>query len=240
MTIQFCSVFGGFLYGEPCSERNTAYLQKTTPRYPLHENTKCVDITSARNIKFGTKLLKSPLYDTFFQKTAGADTLYADHMNLTQFPIFLVRRLPEIETIDLSGNLIKRVPTKMFKISKKLDKLLVADNKIRIPKKVPLISSRTIKTLMLSNNEIEELYRHTFIMMPRLEVLYLDSNKISSIDSIFNTLPSLKYLHLGNNYLSTIPTKKYVSRSLTHYITKNQKNISDRRVMTRQLLPHRM
>lgn len=242
MTVQSQLVFGGIYHNLPCSERNTAFLQRTSPRYPLQNDTKCVDITSVRNIRLSQKILKSPLYATFFEKTHTADTLYADHMNLTKFPIFVVRNLPYVETIDLSGNRIRRLPTKMFKIAHKLDKLLIADNQVVIPRRKPLISSRTVKTLMLSNNGIEQLYRETFAMIPTLEVLYLDGNKLTTIALIGGMLPNLKYLHLGNNYLSKIPPKDSISPSLVFYITKSQQNKkkretrrSKKRVLERQL-----
>lgn len=118
----------------------------------------------------------------------------------------------------------------MFKLAKKLDKLLAADNRIIIPRRTPLISSRTLRTLMLSNNGIDQLYKQTFIMVPTLEVLYLDSNKIRSITPIFNTLPNLKYLHLGKNYLTSIPPKNFVSPSLIYYITKSQEKAGKRAI----------
>lgn len=227
ITTQHPLVSGGFTYGEPCSERNTAFLQKIAPRYPLNHNIKCVDITSVRNVRLSQKILKAPNYKTFFAKTVEADTLYADHMNLTKFPIFVVRSLPKVETIDLSGNRLRRIPNKMFKIVKNLDKLLIADNNVAMPKRTPLFSSKSIKTLMLSNNGIEQLYKQTFTLMPVLEVLYLDSNKITNIAPIFNTVPRLKYLHLGNNFLINVPQKDLVSSSLVQYITKSQKNVKD-------------
>lgn len=228
-------VSSGFYYGQPCTERNTAFLQRIHPRYPLSNEIKCVDITSVRNIRLNQKILRSPIYSSFFKNTSTADTLYADHMNLTKFPIFVVHSLPNVETIDLSGNRIKRIPPKMFRIAKKLDKLLVADNKIVMPKRSPLVSSTTVKTLMLSNNGIEQLYKQTFSKTPLLEVLYLDGNRIRSISPIFNTVPNLKYLHLGKNYLTNIPPKDFVSPSLVFFITKSQQELEKKEVEKRHL-----
>lgn len=193
-------------------------------------------------MKLNRKILKLPEYKEFFQKVSAADTLYADRMNLTIFPIFVVRSLPNITTIDLSGNHLRRIPNKMNKISKKLEKLLVSDNRIIIPKQHPLLSSRTLQTLMLSNNEIKRLFKETFAMLPALEVLYLDSNKIKSIAPILNTLPSLKYIHLGKNYLTSIPPKNLVSPSLEYYITKSQQVIKKREVkkLTKKLRHSRL
>lgn len=225
-----------FQYGEPCSEKNTAFLQRTTPRYPLNSNITCVDITSVRNLRLNKKIIRSPAFSAFFEKTREAETLYADHMNLTKFPIFVIRNLPSVQTIDLSGNLIRRIPPKVFKFAKKLEKFLIANNRVVIPRTSPLISSRTTKTLMLSGNGIEHLYKQTFIMMPSLEVLYLDDNKLTSIAPILDTLPNLKYLHLGKNYLTSIPAKNAVSPVLEYYITKSQQRIKKRAVKKRPSL----
>lgn len=213
--------YGSFLYGEPCSERNTAYLQPIAPKLP-DDKVKCVDITSFK--KYLRHRPNISNYTNFFKEAANADTLYADHINLTEFPIVVVKQLRELEMIDLSGNKIRKLPNKMFRLVPKLDKLLLPDNRIIIPKRTPLISSTTIKTLMLSNNGIEMLYKYTFSKMPALEVLYLDSNKLSAIAPIFGTVPNLKYLHIGQNYLILIPDKSRISPSLTHYITKSQRS----------------
>lgn len=210
-----------FYYGEACSERNTAFLS-TELRFQLNGTTKCLDITSVPNMPFNKKVLRSSKYISFFKNVSSADTLYADHMNLRTFPIFLFRKLPNLETIDLSGNKLKLIPTRMSKIAKRLNELLLADNNIRIPRERPLLYSTSIKTLMLSNNGITELYKHTFAMIPTLEVLYLDNNKIQSITPISHVLPHLKYLHVGKNYLQYIPPKEFISTSLIHFITKSQ------------------
>lgn len=218
-------IFGSFLYGQPCSERNTAYLQPISPKLPLQDEINCLDITSfKKHLRHRPNLSN---YTDFFKKVVKVDTLYADHMNLTKFPVAVVRRLPNLETIDLSGNKIRRLPNKMFKLARKVNKLLVPDNEITVPKRNPLIASTTLKTLMLSNNGIVILHKFTFAKMPALEVLYLDSNKLRTIAPIFGTLPNLKYLHVGQNYLKTIPDKSEISNSITHYITKSQKTYEE-------------
>lgn len=214
-------VLGSFLYGQPCSERNTAYLQSVSPQLPTKDEVKCLDITSfKKHLRHKANLSN---FTSFFEKIANADTLFADHMNLTRFPVGVIKKLKKLEMIDISGNQIRKIPHKMFKLAPKLDKLLMSDNRVMIPKKMPLISSKTLQTLMLSNNDIEMIYKITFSKLPALKVLYLDSNKLRNIVPLLGVMPSLQYLHVGQNYLTEIPNKQLVSPVLKQYITKSQK-----------------
>ncbi|KAG5872932.1 hypothetical protein JTB14_009342 [Gonioctena quinquepunctata] len=215
-----------FIYGEPCSKRNTAYLAVETWIYPDH-NVKCLDITGLKKGLISNVNISR--YVDFFKEVLETDTLYSDHMNLTKFPISIVKNLPNLQMIDLTANNIARIPGKMFKLAPKLDKLLMSNNRVIIPKKKPLIASMTLRTLMLSNNEIKKIYKYTFMKLPALEVLYLDSNNLKTIAPLFASVPSLKYLHVGRNFLTNIPPKTMISRSLNHYITKSQRNYIEKR-----------
>ncbi|CAG9824856.1 unnamed protein product [Phaedon cochleariae] len=213
---------GSFLYGEPCNEINTAQLRVQNWEVPI--TTKCVDVKGFKKNMLAKMNLSS--YAEFFNQVEKAHTLYSDHMNLTRFPISIVRKLPNLEFIDLSGNLLARIPNKVFLIAPKLNKLFLSDNEVIIPKKRPFLSSLTLGTLMLSNNGISAIYKYTFMKLPALEVLYLDDNNLRSISpSMFHSLPNLKYLHLGRNYLTNIPPKWMVSKSLMYYITKSQNTV---------------
>ncbi|XP_060519676.1 phospholipase A2 inhibitor beta-like isoform X2 [Cylas formicarius] len=209
----------GFLYGQPCSERNTAYLYSTTWTIPENREINCVDVTGFRN----PNLMN---YLEFFRLASAAHTLYADHMNLTSFPVSMVFSLPGLETLDLSGNHIRRLPYRMYKIAPSVSKLMVAENRLFVPKKRPLFVSNTVKMLMLSKNKIGHVYPVTFKRMPNLEVLYLDSNAIKCISAdIFKPLAGLKYLHLGLNQIQDFPAQSLMPPQLRHYITKDQRRI---------------
>lgn len=215
-------VQGGFLFGQACTVRNTAYLRVGEWTLPTN-NTKCVDITGFKKNLHGRINLTN--YTKFFKEVEAADTLYSDHSNLTHFPVLVVQSLPSIETIDLSGNRIKLVPPKMFKLAPKIQKLLFDDNRILIPRRKPLISSPVLKTLMLSNNNIAYIYKNTFSKLPSLEILYLDNNNIQDISPLFSRMPNLKFLHVGRNALNNIPAKQNISDSLVTFITKSQKKL---------------
>ncbi|KAJ8937689.1 hypothetical protein NQ318_015797 [Aromia moschata] len=131
-----------------------------------------------------------------------------------------------LATIDMSGNNITNVPTKVHRIAPKLTKLLLSSNRIVVPKKKPLMVSKTLRTLMLSDNGIRNVYKFTFARLPALEVLYLDSNELKFVTpAMFSPVKNLKYLHLGQNYMVKVPPKSAMPKSIVYYITKGQRKI---------------
>ncbi|KAL1516700.1 hypothetical protein ABEB36_000578 [Hypothenemus hampei] len=214
-----CGASCSFLYGQPCSDRNTAYLDTT--RWSLPKNqTNCVDITGT------TSISSIPQEDEFYSPVRDADTLYADHMNLHKFPIFLIYRLSRLELVDLSDNHIRRVPHKLHKIAPSLTRLLLPDNAIVVSSKRSLFKSDSVKLLMLSRNFIKNIYPITFSKLPNLEILYLDGNYIKHFTSnVFRSLSRLLYLNLENNVLEEVPPKEMLSSELRIYIVNNQKKV---------------
>uniref|UniRef100_A0A6P7G3P7 Leucine-rich repeat-containing protein 57-like n=1 Tax=Diabrotica virgifera virgifera TaxID=50390 RepID=A0A6P7G3P7_DIAVI len=215
-------VRGSFIYGQPCTEKNTAYLQVGTWRIP-ENRTYCVDVTGfKKNMHSRINLSK---YKEFFDAVQLADTLYSDQCNLTRFPIVIVKSLPNVELVDLSINVIHKLPTKLDKYAPNIKKLLLSDNRVFVPRRGPLLSSKTLETLSLSNNQINKVYKSTFKKLPNLQVLYLDNNNLQTLEPIFGTVQNLQFLHVGRNYLTSLPPKEEISHSLKRYITKSQKEL---------------
>ncbi|XP_018568604.1 carboxypeptidase N subunit 2 [Anoplophora glabripennis] len=232
------TINASFTYGQPCSERNTAYLYVTTWRLPNQKEVNCVDISGFKK-SLSTSFNLSH-YNLFFERVARADTIYADHMGLKRFPILVIYALPNTETIDMSANEISKLPPNIYKIAPKLTKLLFSENKIIIPKRKPLMASPTLKTLMLSDNSINYLSKFTFAKLPALEVLYLDSNRLKFIHpKMFDPMKNLKYLHLGKNFLAHIPPKSVMPTSIQQYITKSQRPLKRRSVERKTTRKHR-
>ncbi|KAF7279730.1 uncharacterized protein LOC143199105 [Rhynchophorus ferrugineus] len=213
-----------FFYGEPCSPRNTAYLYINTWNIP-DDATRCVDITGYRDHS------RKDFHHAFFKLVAEANTLYGDHMNLTIFPVTLVHLLPLVETVDFSGNLIKKIPPRANIWAPRLAKLLLRENLLQMTKKRPFIQSDTLQTLMLSNNKITKIYPITFTKLPALEVLYLDGNNIKNIyPTTFLPLKILKYLHLGDNAIEKFPPKEKMPPKLMQYIQKKQRILNPKMI----------
>lgn len=194
-------VIAGFLYGAPCSDRNTAYLSPQKSRLPK-ETITCLDLTGMGSISVipHTHLLEN------------VTTIYADHMHLEQVPYYTISFTPLLELLDLSGNNIRRVPKDSFILNPKLQTLLLADNHVAIPKRMAFLHSDSLKILSLANNKIRRLGPLTFSELPKLTVLYLDRNLLRRINpKVFRPLKRLKYLHLGNNQLKRLPPKLTMS-----------------------------
>ncbi|XP_044254126.1 leucine-rich repeat-containing protein 15-like [Tribolium madens] len=207
------NVEGGFTEGAPCSSRNTAYLNPSKALFPS-DPVKCVDITG-----MGKSLVFHEQWPI-----QQADTLYADHMDLTRINRTIFTFMPNLELVDFTGNRIRRIPMYISGIIPKLTTFLLAKNRVRLPKQRPLMKSNTVKTLMLSHNKIRALQTMTFTKLPSLRVLYLDSNYLQFITPImFRSLINLRYLHLGNNLLKQVPSKSLMPNSLSVYIVKGNK-----------------
>lgn len=191
----FQHVQAGFIYGEPCSERNTIYMSPVRPRFPKSTPT-CMDITA---MGVTTKLHQPELLK-------NVTTVYADHMRLPEVPIYVIEAIPQLELLDLSGNLITIIPVGVFLKTPRLHTLLLSDNKVVIPKKKPLLRHKFLHDLSLSNNGIKRLNPRVFRGLPNLKVLYLDMNKITRIGpKVFAPLKKLAFLHLGGNKLKVLP-----------------------------------
>ncbi|CAG9761718.1 unnamed protein product [Ceutorhynchus assimilis] len=207
-----------FLYGQPCSDRNTAYLYPNDWIIP-ENSTNCIDITKSGNPVAGNRT-------DFFKLVNQADTLYADHMSLDRFPTAIVYVLPRLEMLDLSGNEIRRLPYKMYKVMPRVTKMLLPENAVFVPRKRPLFKSVSIKMLMLSKNRIQNIYPGTFSKMPNLQILYLDGNRLKFISpDMFLPMSRLLFLHLGGNAIEEAPPKHLMPLLLKFYIIKDQKKV---------------
>lgn len=207
----------GFLYGAPCSTRNTAYLSIQNSRMP-HEAVICVDITH----------LPPKALNLTMDSITTAHTLYADHMYLKRIPVKILSHFPNLDLVDLSGNNIKYMHPRSFNKNPHLRKLLLSDNRVRTGKVKVLLKQASLTDLQLSRNKIKYLPARIFSGLPSLKVLFLDGNQLSKINpKVFSGLSNLKYLHLGNNWLKTIPSNLVPRKAITLIIKGNPVNGTD-------------
>lgn len=215
----FCSTLASFLYGEPCSERNTAYLYPNELVLPEMHPTYCLDLSKAKkpsNIKKLTREIIGNIREV--------DTLYADRLNLNKAPKAVIHGLPNLTMIDLTFNRIKHVPSLLDNVAPQLKTLLLDHNKLLVPQKRPLFVSKTLKTLSIASNGIANIYPMTFSRLPNLKVLYLNRNELKVISSnVFQPLFGLLYLNLEENYIRNVPSKDTMPLLLRHYLTDGQR-----------------
>lgn len=143
---------------------------------------------------------------------------------LTQFPD-PIRKLNGLQKLDLSFNLIKRVPewigeleslrqlylnhNKLIKLPdsigelKKLEVFEAIDNELtNLPESIGNLKS--LKKLNLFNNKLKEM-PSSIGGLTRLEELDLHENNIDSIPESIGGLKNIKTLNLGKNELKSIP-----------------------------------
>lgn len=115
-------------------------------------------------------------------------------------------------TVDCSGrNLDRFVET----LPKGVTKIHLQGNKI---KKMPaslIPQFDKVKTLVLSNNSIQELTPHLFTGLPKLTYLYLDGNNLSRLPEVLNkTQMKIKVLKLSGNSFPCDCDNKWIKQWL--------------------------
>lgn len=113
--------------------------------------------------------------------------------------------LPRLMYLDLSYNQLKSLPSSFFSSTKALETLNVSNNclqSFRVTADGPLNS---LRTLDVSFNNLQDL-EFEEEMLTALEVLHLQGNSLRVLDAnIFSRLPSIHSLHLQQNRLSICP-----------------------------------
>eukprot|EP00055_Hartaetosiga_balthica_P010054 m.41595 g.41595 ORF g.41595 m.41595 type:complete len:1445 (+) comp7009_c0_seq1:93-4427(+) len=156
------------------------------------------------------------------------------HLNLSGNSITSLSSLPfeplkQLTTLDLSGNRINELPPHVFLPLVHLESLVLDNNKLKAFDSAALLQQKAqlhtlrlggnflsdisftdnfqknnnLRVLDLHSNDIENI--HTF-QLPRLQVLNLNRNRISSLTSEnFRGLPNLRWLTLETNRLTDLP-----------------------------------
>lgn len=207
---------GGFLHGQPCTYRNTVYVN--SKKTDWNNDAHCVDITQLRSKDLEKKL----------STLKPAHTLYADGMNLRQIPYGIITSLPYLELMDFSRNKITQMAPNLFQRNALLKKLILADNYVKIFVRKPLLRHKGITDLVLTKNRLKSLPYYTFRRLPALESLFLNDNELQNIpDNLFDRLHKLTYLNIENNPLKTVPYAKDLPKSLLYYKYTKPKNYTN-------------
>ena len=110
-----------------------------------------------------------------------------------------VSRLSELRELYLQSNLLKNLPSDLSGM-KSVSQISLQDNKInKVPKKWPAC----IKTIDLSDNNLNSLHATDLFRNTSLEYLDLSSNQIDYIASFHSCMP-LKKLSLSDNRLKDV------------------------------------
>ncbi|KAJ8982863.1 hypothetical protein NQ317_006413 [Molorchus minor] len=143
-----------------------------------------------------------------------------------------------LETVNLKNNLLENIDERIFSNQTDLLYLDLSYNRITnfSINNAPLLEYislghnmlntfsltylndlNKLKTLMLHNNKIQDVYPSTFQGLIALEELDLSNNKIKLQNDSFTNLYKLEQLSLSNNSISVLPL--YVFRNLTNLKT---------------------
>lgn len=122
--------------------------------------------------------------------------VYLHHNQLTSLSKFG----PNLKTLDLGYNKIKRIPLNVFENSKDLNKLHLHHNQIN---NIPVEAFKNLKslnTLNLMENNIAKVEIGTFKDLINLHFLNISSNQITELEyGTFTSLSALQSLDLSNN-----------------------------------------
>ena len=148
------------------------------------------------------------------------EKLVISRTNISHLESFFFTSFPMLTLADLSSNKVARLQENVWKESNKLERLSLANNKIKLMPDFTGLQSLT--RLDLSHNHIQTLPRdivHTRLeqldlssnevirltdLPTSLEVLNLSRNKISSVSEVLSDLPRLLHLDLSHNPLLTL------------------------------------
>lgn len=116
-------------------------------------------------------------------------------------------KLPYLEQLDLSKNLISEVPATVFQSLIWLRVLNLSDNKLKVLSKEQFIDQQYLKELYLAKNNLETIFYDTFLNCTKLEILDLSFNEILSLSEKVSLNPSLVKLFLYNNKIKNISSE---------------------------------
>uniref|UniRef100_F6RLL0 LRRNT domain-containing protein n=2 Tax=Ciona intestinalis TaxID=7719 RepID=F6RLL0_CIOIN len=118
---------------------------------------------------------------------------------------FTITSVPDLRSLDLSGNRMSHFPNTVLQNLPPLQHLNLSRNRLNFFQWGLLPKSIHLKSLDLSNNHLTSLVllqaQHSF---PNLERLYLSNNRLITIMRMSLTLPKLRELNLRNTSLHAI------------------------------------
>ena len=143
-------------------------------------------------------------------ETSNLVRLNLEHNGIKKIDDFTFENLVNLRSLDLTGNILKRVFKDAFAGLNNLEILTLSHNKIKIIDDNSLQNLQKLNYLSFMDNQIDTIVQQTFNGLTNLETLNLSLNKINTIeDFTFTYLKKLSYLFLFNNNLVKISKKTF-------------------------------
>lgn len=140
-----------------------------------------------------------------------------------------------LESLDLSSNLIRTLGTDNFALQTSLLTLNVSSNSIRTIAKNALNGLKSLRDLNLSDNNITEMDEQAFKYTSELELLDLSGNSITSLPKdLMKNLHKIRTLLLKRNSLLEVPADNLALAPSLEYVDLSENLIQE---LTRDSLP---
>lgn len=231
------------LYIENCkvSLKQTTTSSKKTTKSPLKRisffNSTITDNLKSSAFKKMTHLndflvfrsnFEHPIIDSqLLEANRNLDWIYILHSNIKELSKDLLKNIPELSELHLSGNSIQNFDESFFENQTELSFLSLMDNKLRsLPSSLDLLyKQQNLEFINLSGNDIsvDQLLRVHFKKFVR--TIYLDLSRNTRITSIaldaFKDMDGLRFLNVSGSNIEILDTLG--SRNVTQLdISKNK------------------
>ncbi|CAF0881619.1 unnamed protein product [Adineta steineri] len=140
---------------------------------------------------------------------------------------YFLRRLEYLRTLDLSKNQLYELYKQDFTGLKRLETLILRENKITYLSYAIFSRCRTITTLDLSDNEISMIDSNAFRSLYRLKILLFSNNPLgqrSLTTHLLEPLKNLEYFDLENTQLNDLPSFLFISNQRLQSIKLRRNN----------------
>lgn len=174
-----------------------------------------------------------------FNGTLSLELLRFDRASIVSIPSALCSHCPNLKSLELKGNKLKRIPE--LKNCAELRMLDLTSNHISFNEKdiedtencttlsddyTPFKGLQKLHDLHLGHNNISFILAEAFEDLQNLKVLDLSNNEISCIhDDAFENLNGLEDLNLGENGFSRFPSKGL--KNLAHIKVHNNPSLEE-------------
>lgn len=112
---------------------------------------------------------------------------------LARIPTSLTQKLPHLENLDVSNNRVERIQSNVFSPLAKLERLNLQDNKLASLDAATFRTTSKVIYVFLSRNKLSKLPQNLFQGLTQVKVLSLDDNQLRNIPpGLLDPLTSLE------------------------------------------------
>ncbi|XP_073673064.1 uncharacterized protein [Garra rufa] len=131
---------------------------------------------------------------------------------LTSLPSRVFHHSPLVE-LTLSENLLSEIDADCLPVNNSLQRLDLSSNKFTQLPVAFLRRLNNLESLDFKNNQLEELTPGALTSLPKLEALYLENNRLKFLDpSAFIGNPNLRQMFLSGNRLESLPAGLFLKQ----------------------------